>query len=153
VNEAIVVKALTTADTVREDPTLVMVANAIGIVTDLAKTIRSEVKDETLSTHHVFCTATGSASYVDKNAVQTELENSSLVTMPISDRRKNGSKGSIAKTDFNVHGVNDTRVTPTDARVMYTYCQQGFRKVAAFLKTGCQYGRSSRMHGSEIHQV
>ena len=72
--EDIAVKALTTADTVREDPTSVMVANAIGIVTNLVKTIRSEVKDETLSTHHVFCTATGSASYVDKNAVQTELK-------------------------------------------------------------------------------
>ncbi len=145
VNEAIVVKALTTADTVREDPTLVMVANAIGIVTDLAKTIHSEVKDETISTYHVFCTATGSVSYVDENAVQTELENSSLVTMPISDIRKYGSKGSIVKTDFNVHGVNYTRVTPTCSRAMYTYCRQGFRKVAAFQKThralqydGCQ---------------
>ena len=78
VNEDIAVKALTTADTVREDPTLVMVANAIGILTDLVKTIRSKVKDETLSTHHVFRTAAGSASYVDKNAVQTELENLSL---------------------------------------------------------------------------
>ena len=82
VNEDIAMKTLTTTDTVREDPTLVMVANAIGIVTDLVKTIRSEVKDETLSTHHVFCTATGSVTYVDKNAVQTELKNSSLLTVP-----------------------------------------------------------------------
>ena len=64
VNEDIAVKALTTADTVWEDPTSVMVANAIGIVTDLVKTICSEVKDETLSTHHVFCTVTGSAGTV-----------------------------------------------------------------------------------------
>jgi hypothetical protein len=59
------------------------------------------------------------ATYVDKNAVQTELEKSSMYTVPISDRRKNGSKGSIVKTDYNVHGVNYTRVTPTDARAMY----------------------------------
>ena len=120
VNEDIAVKALTTADTVREDPTLVMVANAIGILTDLVKTIRSKVKDETLSTHHVFRTAAGSASYVDKNAVQTELENLSLTAKPISDRRKHGRKGSIVKTDFNVHGVNYTSVTPNDAHVLYS---------------------------------
>ncbi len=119
VNEDIAVKTLTTADTVREDPTSVMVANAIGIVTDLVKTIRSEVKDETLSTHHVFRTATGSVTYVDKNAVQTKLENSSLLTVPISDRLKHGRKGSIVKTDYNVHGVNYRSVTPTDARAMY----------------------------------
>ncbi len=121
VNEDITVKALATADTVREDTTSVMVANAIVIVTNLVKTIRSEVKDETLSTHHIFCTATGSGStsYVDKNAVQTELELSSLYTVPISDRRKNGSKGSIVMTDYNEHGVNYTSVTPTDDRAMY----------------------------------
>ena len=102
VNEDIAMKALTTTDFVREDPTSVMVANAIGILTDSVKTIRSEVKDETLSTtHHVFRTAAGSASYVDKNAVQTELENSSLTTKPISDRRNHARKGSIVKTDFS----------------------------------------------------
>jgi hypothetical protein len=78
-NENIAVKALTTTDTVREDPTSVMVANAIGILTDSVKTICSKVKDETLSTHHVFCTASGSASYVDKNVVHTELDNSWLL--------------------------------------------------------------------------
>ena len=50
VNEDIAVKALATAETVREVTTSVMVANAIVIVTDLVKTIRSEVKDETLCT-------------------------------------------------------------------------------------------------------
>ncbi len=104
-HEVIAVMALATADTVREDTTSVMVAKAIVIVTDLVKAIRSEVKDETLCTHHVFRTATGSVTYVDKNAVQTELENSSLLTVPISDRRKNGSKGSIVMTDYNEHGV------------------------------------------------
>ena len=79
----IAVKALTTADTVREDPTSVMVANAIGILTNLVKPIRLEVKDETLSTHHVFRTAAGSASYVDKNAVQNELENFSAGKDPL----------------------------------------------------------------------
>jgi hypothetical protein len=119
VNEDIAVKALATADTVREDTTSVMVANAIVIVTDLVKTIRSEVKDETLCTHHIFRTAVGSTKYVGKDAVQTELELSSLYTVPISDRRKNGRKGSIVMTDYNEHGVNYTSVTPTDARAMY----------------------------------
>ena len=100
-NEDIAVKALATADTVREVTTSVMVTNAIVIVTDLVKTIRSEVKDETLCTHHVFRTAVGSANYVGKDAVQTELEGSSLYTVPISDRRKNGRKGSIVMTDYN----------------------------------------------------
>ena len=119
VNEDIAVKALATADTVREDTTSVMVANAIVIVTNLVKTIRSEVKDETLCTHHVFRTAVGSTKYVGKDAVQFELEGSSLYTVPISDRRKNGRKGSIEMTDYNEHGVNYTSVTPTDARAMY----------------------------------
>ena len=119
VNEDIAVKALATADTVREDTTSVMVANAIVIVTDLVKMIRSEVKDETLCTHHIFRTAAGSTKYVGKDAVQTELELSSLYTVPISDRRKNGRKGSIVMTDYNEHGVNYTSVTPTDARAMY----------------------------------
>ncbi len=107
----IAVKALATADTVREDTTLVMVANAIVIVTDLVKTICSEVKDETLSNHHVFCTAIGSTKCIGKDAVQTELEVSSLYTLPNSDRRKNGSKGSIVMTDYNGHGVNYTSVS------------------------------------------
>ena len=122
VNEDIAaMKALATGDTVREvkEATLVMVANAIVIVTDLVKTIRSEVKDETLCTHHVFRTAVGSTKYVGKDAVQFELEGSSLYTVPISDRRKNGRKGSIEMTDYNEHGVNYTSVTPTDARAMY----------------------------------
>ena len=97
----------------------VTIANAINIVTDLVKTICSEGKDETLSTHHVFCTATGGISYVDKNAVQSELEILSLSTKSISDRCKNGAKGSIVKTDYNVHGVNYTSVTPTEACAMY----------------------------------
>jgi hypothetical protein len=118
-HEVIAVKAFTTANTVQEDTTSVMVAKAIVIVTDLVKTIRSEVKDETLSTHHVFRTAAGSTKYVGKDAVQFELEKLSLTTVPISDRRKNGSKGSIVMTDNNVHGVNYTSVTPTDARAMY----------------------------------
>ena len=112
VNEDIAVKALATTETVREVTTLVMVANAIVIVTDLVKTIRSEVKDETVCTHHVFRTAVGSTKYF-------ELEGSSLYTVPISDRRKNGRKGSIVMTDYNEHGVNYTSVTPTDARAMY----------------------------------
>jgi hypothetical protein len=119
VNEDIAVKALATADTVREVTTSVMVTNAIVIVTDLVKTIRSEVKDETLCTHHVFRTAVGSANYVGKDAVQTELEGSSLYTVPISDRRKNGRKGSIVMTDYNEHGVNYSSVTPSNARAMY----------------------------------
>jgi hypothetical protein len=85
------------------------------------KTIRSEVKDETLSTtHHVFRTAAGSASYVDKNAVQTELENSSLTTKPISDRRKHGRKGSIVMTNYNEHGFNFSRVTARNASALYS---------------------------------
>jgi hypothetical protein len=119
VNEDTDVKALATADTVREDTTSVMVANAIVIVTNLVKMIRSEVKDETLSTHHVFHTAIGSSSYVGKDAVQTELEMSSLYTLPISDRHKNGSKGSIVMTDYNEHGVNYTSVSPSNAHAMY----------------------------------
>ena len=43
VNEDIAVKALATAETVREVTTLVMVANAIVIITDLLKMICSEV--------------------------------------------------------------------------------------------------------------
>jgi hypothetical protein len=119
-HEVIAVMALATADTVQEDTTSVMVAKAIVIVTDLVKAIRSEVKDETLCTHHVFRTATGSVTYVDKNAVQTELENLSLLTVPISDKRKNGSKGSIVMTDYNEHGVNYTSVTASNARALYS---------------------------------
>ncbi len=118
-HEVIAVKAFTTANTVREDTTSVMVANAIVIVTDSVKTIRSEVKDETLCTHHVFRTAVGSTKYVGKDAIQYELEMSSLATRPISDRCKNGRKGSIVMTDYNEHGVNYSSVPPSNARAMY----------------------------------
>ena len=119
-NEDIAVKALATAETVREVTTLVMVANAIVIVTDLVKTIRSEVKDESLCTHHVFCTAVGSTKYVGKDAIQTELEGLSLYTCPISNNSKNGAKGSIVMTDYNEHALNYTSVTRRNARAMYT---------------------------------
>ena len=97
-----------------------MVVNAIGIVTDLVKTIRSEVKDEILSTPQVYRTAAGSATYIEKDTVQTELERSSLTTKPISNRRKHGRKGSIVKTDYNAHGVNYTMLTSQDAHALYS---------------------------------
>ena len=87
-NEDIAVKALATAETVREVTTSVMVVNAIVIVTDLVKTIRAEVKDETLCTHHVFRTAVGSTKYVGKDAVQPSLKirHWLLVQSPIDAR-------------------------------------------------------------------
>jgi NMD protein affecting ribosome stability and mRNA decay len=43
-----------------------------------------------------------------------------VANKPISNRRKHGRKWSIVKTDFNVHGVNYTSVTPNDARALYS---------------------------------
>ena len=74
----VALEVLTTAVTVREDPTQVMVANVTRILAKLVRTLRSEGNEKI--THHVFRTATGSTTYVGMDAVQTELEKSSLVT-------------------------------------------------------------------------
>jgi len=107
--DKIAVESLSTAVTVREDPTQVMVANATRILAKTVSTLRLEVNAKIA--HHVFRTATGSASYVGMDVVQTKLERSSLDTKLISDRRKNGRKGSIVKTNYNEHGFNFSQVT------------------------------------------
>ncbi len=71
-------------------------------------------------THHIYRTATGSTSYVGKNAVQAELQLSSLTTKPITDRNKHGRKGSIVMMDYNEHGFNFCRLTALDARALYS---------------------------------
>jgi hypothetical protein len=114
----VALEVLTTAVTVREDPTQVMVANVTRILAKLVRTLRSEGNEKI--THHVFRTATGSTTYVGMDAVQTELEKSSLVTKRISDRCKNGRRGSIVKTDYNEHGFNYSRMTAQDARAVYS---------------------------------
>jgi hypothetical protein len=118
VKEKIAVEAFTTAITVREDPQPDMVEKAILILGKLVKTLHFEKVGKI--THHIFRTATGSTSYVGKDAVQEELQQSSLVTKPISDRRKNGRKGSIVMTDYNEHGFNFCRLTNLDARALYS---------------------------------
>jgi len=110
--DKIAVESLSTAVTVREDPTQVMVANATRILAKTVSTLRLEVNAKIA--HHVFRTATGSASYVGMDVVQTKLERSSL------DRRKNGRKGSIVKTNYNEHGFNFSQVTAQDARALYS---------------------------------
>ena len=116
--EKIAVEAFTTAVTVREDPKPDMVEKAILILRKLVKTLCLEKVGKI--THHIFGTATGSTSYVGKDAVQAELELLSLYTVPITNRRKNGSKGSIVMTDYKEHGFNFSRLTALDARALYS---------------------------------
>ena len=104
-------ESLSTAVTVWEDPTQVMVAIATHVLAKMVSTLHSEVNAKI--THHVFCTATGSASYVGMDAVQ-------LDTRQISNRHKNGCKGSIVKTNYNEHSFNFSQVPAQDARALYS---------------------------------
>ena len=95
-----------------------MVVKAILTLGKLVKTLRLEKVGKI--SHHIFRTATGSTSYVGKDVVQVKLQQSSLTTKPISDRRKHGRKGSIIMTNYNEHGFNFSRLTALNARVLYS---------------------------------
>ena len=118
VKEKIAIEAFTTVVTVREDPTPDMVEKAILILGKLVKTLRLEKVGKI--THHIFRTATGSTSYLGKDAVQVELQQSSLISRPISDQRKHFRKGSIVLTNYDEHGFDFSRVTAQNACALYS---------------------------------
>ena len=118
VKEKIATEAFTTVVTVREDPKADIVVKAILTLGKLVKTLRLEKVGKI--SHHIFRTATGSTSYVGKDAVQVELQQSLLTTKPISDRRKHGRKGSIVMTNYNEHGFNFSCLTALNARALYS---------------------------------
>ena len=72
--------------------------------------------------------------YIGKDEVQTELERSSLTTIPVSRRCKNGRKGSIVMTHFYEQGHNFKCMTREDARALYL-ANKDSEGVAAFHQT------------------